>query len=356
MSRTYLEKSVWLIGLVIALLGCGTSAKLVRESSAPVRPSWTSTPPPDSREYRYFVGIQTGASTLEEGKDSAVKDASSEIAEFLRIRIRSEYKERTTQDNQDIEQKISALSAAVVSGAKIIDVYYEKTTRSDSSIRAERYDVYVLVGYPKGEVSKEIDRQENERRKLAEKSLNWYRKGMGEEREKRFLDARESFQRSIAVIDSMDEGAPLEGDFADTGDLRLAAKRKSDEMLRRSRRIAIRCNVQGGAEASQQFAGGFIGTIGQNRFEIGNEDPFYEILGNVQVTEGGIVMGNQVVYAKGSLEVRKIADGRTLSVIPISAKGFHRKRDIASLNAVKEAGSQAGVAVANVIMSSESVP
>src|SRR4030065_2857775 len=108
MSMTYMEKSVWILGLVIALLGCGTNAKLSRESSAPVRPSWTSTPPPDSREYRYFVGIQSGASTLEEGKDSAVKDASSEIAEFLRSRIRSEYKERTTQDKQDLEHKISA--------------------------------------------------------------------------------------------------------------------------------------------------------------------------------------------------------------------------------------------------------
>ena len=67
-------------------------------------------------------------------------------------------------------------------------------------------------------------------------------------------------------------------------------------------------------------------------------------------------MGNYVAYASGSLELRRVADGRIVSVVPLQTKGFHRKREMAALNAMKDGGGQAGESVVKAIFANESKP
>jgi hypothetical protein len=87
--------------------------------------------------------------------------------------------------------------------------------------------------------------------------------------------------------------------------------------------------------------------------EVGDDDPAYVVTGEVSVSEGGFIMGNYVAYATGSLEIRRIADGRTLLIVPLHVKGFHRIRDMAALNALKEGGGEVGESVVKAILANE---
>lgn len=345
-----------LLSIVFATIGCGSESQFRKETSAPVPPSWIAAPPADSKDLRYFVGIRTGASTLEEGKDSAVKDASGRIAGFLKSRVSSQFDETTTQLEQNLKQQISARSKAEVSGARVVDWYYEKASRVDRAFSVERYDVYVLVSYPKVEVGREMERQAGEKRAIAGKALGWYRKGMREEETRRYTEARESYLQVISELNALDEVTPVEGGFVDTAGLLRAAKEKAADLTRRSRRLAVRYNVRGSEESYRQFTAGFSGAVVSGKIEIGDDDPAYEVTGEVSISEGGIVMGNYVAYASGSLELRRIADGRIVSVVPLQAKGFHRQRGMAALNALKEGGGKAGESVAKAIFANESKP
>lgn len=342
--------------VALALLGCGSQTQIIKETSAPSPPSWKAVHPADDGNFRYFVGIRTGASTLEEGRESAVKDASGQIAGFLKSRVRSEFEETTTQIEQNLKQQISARSTAVVSAARVVAQYHEKTSRIDRGFMAERYDVYVLVSYPKEEVAREMTRQTEEKRAIAGKALGWYRKGMREEETRRYTEARESYLQVISELNVLDEVTPLEGGFVDTAGLLRAAKAKAADLTRRSRRLAIRYKVRGNEESYRQFNAGFSGAVVSGKIEVGDDDPAYEVTGEVSIREGGVVMGNYVAYASGSLELRRVADGRIISVIPLQAKGFHRQREMAALNALKEGGGQAGESVAKAISDNESRP
>jgi hypothetical protein len=344
------------IAVVFAVIGCGYQAQLLTETSAPAPPSWVKGPPADSRDLRYFVGIRTGASTREEGIDSAVKDASGQIAGFLKSRVRTEFEETTTQVEQNLKQQIFARSAVVVRGAKVVDWYHVKTSRIDREFRTERYDVYVLVAYPKEEIGREMERQADERRAVAGNALGWYRKGEREEEVKRYLEARESYLVAVKELTGLDEAVPVEGGFVDSAGLLRAASDKSEEMTRRSRRLAIRCRILGNDDSHRLFVSGFSAALISGKIEVNNDDPAYELTGEVSVSEGNNIMGNYLAYVTGTLEVRRTVDGRIVTVIPLKVKGFHRKRDMAALNALQEGGGQAGEAVVKAIMASEPQP
>ena len=353
MKKTSVGTKILVLLFFFSMFRNEAQAQLLRETSAPVKPSWIAAPPPDSREFRYFVGIRTGASTLEEGKDSAFKNALDKIASFLKTRVSSEFEETTTLVEQNVRQKIVAVSSAVVSAAKLDALYYEKTSRVDRDFRAERYEVYVLVAYPKEEVAREMERQSNDRRAAARSALDWYRKGMKEEKGKRYAEARESYIRVVNELNSLDEVTPVEGGFVDSSGLLIAAKEKVADLTRRSRRLAIRCRVRGKEESQRQFVASFAAAIVSGKLDVGNDDPAFEITGEVSVADGGYVMGNHVAYATGSLEIIRVASRRILSVVPLHVKGFHRIKDMAAMNALKESGEQAGELVVKAILDDE---
>ena len=356
MVRSAAMKRVMVMAVVFAVVGCGYQAQLLTETSAPVPPSWVKAPPADSRDLRYFVGIRTGASTREEGIDSAVKDASGQIAGFLKSRVRTEFEETTTQVEQNLKQQIFARSAVVVRGAKVVDWYQVKTSRIDREFRTERYDVYVLVAYPKEEIGREIERQADERRAVAGTALGWYRKGEREEEGKRYSEARGSYLMAVKELTVLDEAMPVEGGFVDSDGLLFAAREKMEEMTLRSRRLAIRCRIRGNDDSHRQFVSGFSAASIHGKIEIGDDDPAYELTGEVSVSEGNNIMGNYLAYVTGTLEMRRTVDGRVVTVIPLQVKGFHRKREVAAMNALQEGGGQAGEAVLKAIMANEPQP
>lgn len=111
---------------------------------------------PSDKEFLYFVGINTGAQTIEEGKRSAVKEAIAELTEHFGIRPNTRFHERKTEMETRVLDEIDWYSGNVrIKGTLLKDWYFEKT-------KDGRYNVYVLVQYPKTELEKEMTRLQNE--------------------------------------------------------------------------------------------------------------------------------------------------------------------------------------------------
>lgn len=333
--------------------GCGARAQILKETSAPVKPSWITTAPKDSKNFRYFAGSKTDAFTLEEGKDSAIKDAVNQIAGFLKVQDAEVYEDTLTIAEQNVKRKIVQSRSALVSAARLEALYYEKTSRVDRNFSAERYDVYVLLAYPKEEVSRELERQSIDRHLIAENALKYYEKGIKEEKAKKYPEARESYTQALNVLNTLSEVTSVRGGFVDSSGLLIAAKDKVADLTRRSRRLVIRCRVRHSEESQGQFVASLTEAIVAGKLDVGNDDPTFEIMGEISIAEGGYVMGNHVAYATGFLEIRRASDRKVLSVVPINVKGFHRIRDMAIMNALKEGGEQAGESTVKVILDDE---
>lgn len=118
-------------------------------------PKWVTKIPSD-REYLYFVGINTGAQSLEDGKRSAVKQAIAELTEQFEIRSNTRFMERKTELETKVLDEIGSYSENVrIKGTILKDWHFEKT-------RDGKYDVYVLIQYPKAELEREKTRLQNE--------------------------------------------------------------------------------------------------------------------------------------------------------------------------------------------------
>lgn len=132
-------------------------------------PRWVTKVPSD-KESLYFVGISTGAQALENGKRSAVKQAIAELTEQFETRSNTRFSERRTELETKLLDEIDSYSSNVrIKGSFLKDWYFEKT-------KDGRYDVYVLIQYPKAELERERARIQNE---AAEKVAS-VRKALGQ--------------------------------------------------------------------------------------------------------------------------------------------------------------------------------
>ena len=143
---TYYRLSFCLLALELLFAANAVSGSL---------PKWVTKVPSD-REHLYFVGINTGAQTLEDGKRSAVKQAIAELTEQFETRSNTRFRERKTELETKVLDEIESYSGKVrIKGTLLKDWYFEKT-------KDDRYDVYVLIQYPKTELEREKTRIQNE--------------------------------------------------------------------------------------------------------------------------------------------------------------------------------------------------
>jgi len=128
---------------------------LLLTSCAAKRPGWIMEVPKD-KQYIYAVGMKTAAFSLEEGKRSAVQQAVTELVEHFELQSRVRYQERKTELETKVMDEIQSLSGDVkIRGSLISEWHFEKTNEG-------KYDVYILLRYPREELERERARQRNE--------------------------------------------------------------------------------------------------------------------------------------------------------------------------------------------------
>lgn len=167
-----------LIFYLIVLTAYGAFAK--------ERPKWITEIPSDNK-YIYTVGIKTNASTIEDGRRSAANQAIAELVTRFGIKSKAQFNEKKTQlETKGSDEFASKTDEINIKGTYISDWYYEKT-------ESGRYNVFVLLRYPKEELEKEkgrISRESAERMFLIDKAL---KKGIDAEKAGRINDAIEIY-------------------------------------------------------------------------------------------------------------------------------------------------------------------
>lgn len=342
-----------LLLFVLLQFSCSTPAQIIREGSSTVKPGWI-THPPQQEDSLYFVGISTGAETLEQGQEAATKNAVAKIAGFLSTRVQSTFEEQTTEIEQNLKQQITAKSTASVLGAHLVDSYHEKLVRIDKKFRLEKYDVYVLINFPKGQIEKELARQQDEKTQKVKTAYAFYLKGKDKEKERSYADAKGFYKQALDTQNDLEDVVVLDqGGIKNSNELSLLVKAGLQNTVSQMRRLALSVNVDGLEKADQAFRSNFAASLERHGFNMAQEDPTIEILGEVSVSKSGFVMNNFVYYAEGSLSAVRKSDRKVIATIPFKTKGFHQSKEQAALNAISEAGTEAGENVAKILLEKE---
>ena len=154
------------------------------------RPKWITEIPSDNR-YIYTVGIKTNAPTIEDGRRSAANQAIAELVAHFGIKSNAQFNEKKTEIETKVSDEFASKTGDInIKGTYIKDWYYEKTENG-------RYNVFVLLQYPKEELEKEkgrISRESAEKMFLIDKAL---KKGMDAEKAGRI---NEAFELYLSVL------------------------------------------------------------------------------------------------------------------------------------------------------------
>jgi len=338
---------------IMIQFACATPAQVMRETSRPTRPEWIDRPP-HGNEILHFVGIKTSAETFEEGRDAAIRNAMSKVSDYLGSKVESIFEEHVTEIEQKLRQQITTRSSAAVHGAKVVDSYYEKLLRIDKNFRMEKYDVYVLISFSKAEAAKEVERQQKEKREQAQIAYDFYLKGVDCEKNDRYYDARNFYSEALGILTGIEDVIEVGGkDVKNSRDLLLILKTRLQNVNLKLSQVMLSIKVNGPPKAHQVFTSSFISALNGSGFTITDEQPAINISGEISVTESSYVMNNFVYYAEGSVTAIRTSDQQKVAVLPFRVKGFHRSREQAALNALAEAGIEAGNGLSKTILEKE---
>jgi hypothetical protein len=325
---------------------CATGPQIIKETSAKARPGWIEHPPQESGVV-YFVGISTATKTLEDGRGVALNNALTKVAGFLGSKIKTVFEGHFTEIEQTLSQRIRSKSAAKVHGAHVVETYHEKTITKTKDEVKESFDVYVLVSFSKEEALKEMARQKKEKEETVKRAYEYFNKGQELEGEAKFYAAGKEYRQAKKILDPIDELITVEA--GNNEELMLKLKTRIKDMDQRLKRLKLSFKVNGTPDEEKMFRSNFSSAIDRNGFNVNDDQPAFEITGEVSVFESSYVMNSYAYYAEGSLTATRTADNQIIAVYPFKVKGFHRSKDKAAMVALKEAGLETGDKLSQLI-------
>jgi len=325
--------------LALMLMSACASAPLIEQSaSLAAQPEWTLKPP-TSAEAVYFVGLASRALSLEEGSEAARQNAMAQIAKYLGCSIQTVFIENSSEAGQHVTQRIATDSSARVTGASLIDTYYQKTSRHEGSLNLERYTVYVLVKIDRRNLEQEQRRQEAKRISLLTNAEKVYRQGLAKQNAADYLGAVRDFKETGALL------AQTDGAYGaiDSQDLSLKASAAYRDSLARLKRYRLEVAVPGHAGIAERFSEALSAALAAKGFQF-DSSAVLTFKTQVHLNSSSYILGNYCYYAEGTLSA--VSHGQTLGAVSFKAKGFHPTQELAQQNALQEAGRQAGAQLA----------
>ncbi|PIP84775.1 MAG: hypothetical protein COR54_02240 [Elusimicrobia bacterium CG22_combo_CG10-13_8_21_14_all_63_91] len=126
-------------------------------ASEKTRPDWITRPPDSDGRTLFFTGRHSQATTIDAGKDAAVKDAAAQIASYIGTKVSQKLIIHSEQTRTRIVDEIRASAKGDLSGARLAGVYWEQTVRG-LIFRSSDFNVWVLVSYPEANAIRERQR------------------------------------------------------------------------------------------------------------------------------------------------------------------------------------------------------
>ena len=348
--------------LVAALAGCASAPAVLKTSSSPQPPAWVVKAPPHGGADVYFVGNTGGAESLDDGKQAALNKARGQAAEYLGVQITAiqhiiESSDVGENKNSD---SVQARAAALIKGATMEDVYYEKLSRQAGATVIERYDVWVLAKLSRSELDAEKSRQSSEAKISMQNAVAWLHEGQDLEKQGQLVQAlgryRKAEEASTAVAASTETG---DGQLPNAGRLYHVAHEAAAAARHKARRVVIVASPAAGVAISEALAKrGFSAKItGQDEsagLQAARSDGTpWVIVATEQRTPGGHTMGQ--VAASVTLDVRALEakSGAAVATLQKLAREFARTPDAAAQAAAHEAGLAAGKELAGELEKKE---
>jgi hypothetical protein len=140
----------------------GTGREIRVETSESKAPKWAGKVPGADEEYLYFVGRATGSLTLEGGEQDAAADALRQVVAMIGLTASLSYERLRREAELLLEDRVSFEGDARVVGLKRLETYYEKILYHTGDSLTTRYNVSLLVRYPRQSLNQEKARLEKE--------------------------------------------------------------------------------------------------------------------------------------------------------------------------------------------------
>ncbi|MCA1827381.1 MAG: hypothetical protein ABR567_07815 [Myxococcales bacterium] len=352
------------IALLAFLFACGPEKPAaVKTASSPKPPAWLTKTTSDSATL-YFSGAKEGASSLDEGKESALEAARSQAAQYIGVEISAEHSDVMSTEEAENKAKdtVKSRANAMVRSAEMADVYYEKTSRDVGGGNTyDRFDVWVLIRLPRAEIEKERDRQKQVARETVKAALGRYREALAQQRAGDELAALIRFRDVLSQLKGQGQNVET-GDkqIATAGQLKQLAQDAAAATQAKVRRaIVIAPDWVAGAVTQALSAKGFTAQTQEGASEQAAlaaakaQGTPWVIVVHATTTPGGRVFAQ--VAASAALDVRAL-DARNGAVVASTqkqAKGVGRTPEAAQQAAASEAGLGAGNDLAAALVAKE---
>lgn len=363
--------------LVLAVAaGCSSKPEIIRNASAPNPPRWTQTLPQDQR-YLYFVGAKSGAPSLEEGRSAALASALSQASQFIGVQVtaRETVIDSTRAHESMVKSDVTATAGGEVRSAELADSYFESLSRIVGATQFDRFDVWVLVRFPREEAERERARQEEAKRaeaKLAQTQYEEARSAMGSGDFRLAVRLLSEAERRLVPLRG--QQLSLDGPHASVAELSSTISRALKDAIAERRRTAVvfsertlgtpsRTSVSAGRIAEVLTGQGFV-VLAPQRGNVSNEAGAIEaardagariaLLVSADATRTGTVFGTQAsCTANVTVRALDVATGAVLAQADKQARGIRGDAGVAASEALREAAEAAADELAKALIARE---
>jgi len=166
-------------------------------------PKWVTKPPQNNESYLYFVGVRSGAATVEEGQRDAIANAVVKLVDYFGIEARRKFEQVRTELTTKITDEFRHASSRVHLSSTYIEDWIFRRSDHDGM-----YEVFVLLRYPRDEFEKEKARQEQAYRARQQEMTNRLVRAEHLEKEGRIVDAIAQYLQVALLVG--EEKAPIQ--------------------------------------------------------------------------------------------------------------------------------------------------
>lgn len=365
-----------LLAAVLVIAGCASSQPtVVRESSSPSRPKWIESVPQNPR-YLHFVGSRSGANSLEEGRDAAYAQALSQVAQYLGVKITSagKFVESTVESENKLRAEVRSTSEGRIQGAEVHDTYHESVTRHVNGRSFGRFDVWVLVRFPREEAEAERARQNRAKAARVESALAHLQDGIRARESGDVRKAHFHFRQGEIELSALDEAIEINaGGFATSRDLQRALLQARNEAQSERRRTFIVYEEQSLGRPSQDAvvpgtlakvlsgegfsvlppAAGSPSDTSGGRQVAGQVGASIALLVSARVEQTGYVLGNPSCTATVQARAVDVRTGEVLAQANVQERGIRQSISQGAHLALTEAGQRVARELAQALISRE---
>jgi len=353
------------LGSAALLGGCAAEAPaVIRTTSVPRPPAWLLKPP-QAPDALYFSGMKEGAESLDDGKNAATDRARDEASKFVGVEVSSLHTDVQSSDlgaeSQSMSDTVKSRAQALIRSAEVVDVYWEKSSRSAGATTIDRYDVSVLIKLPRAEVLAERKRQDAEAKSTALSMLARYREGQVQEEKGDALAALVRYRDAARQLASVSRDVSLDdAAIATAGQLRTQAQDAASRVQQKARRaVLIGSEVAFGPITQALSKKGFSAQANpqagepQARALAHNDGLPYVIQVTARTSQGGHVFSQVAATVSIDVRVLEARSGAVVASVQKTAKGVGRTPADAEQAGAEEAGTSAGADLATALIAKE---